>query len=353
MYFKIKNKVIGDKTKTFIVAEISANHTQSIKKAIKLIYAAKFSGADAVKIQTYKPDSLAIKTKKKDNKLFKNIKSWKKYNSRYDLFSKTYLPWEWHKKLFQVAKKINIPIFSSPFDADAVKLLEKLKCPAYKIASPEITDIDLISQVAKTKKPVIISLGLAEKKDILLAINTLKKYKNNKFCLLKCLSHYPANPKDLNLNSIKLLKKIFNCTIGFSDHTIGSISSISAVILGARLIEKHLKLKGEKKSLDAFFSMDQHQFKKMVNDIRIAENTLGSSTLKLDNKTKKLLGGRRSLFVCNNIKKGEAINLNNVKSVRSFNGLHTKFFKEIIGKRVNKNLKIGQPMSLKYIVKKN
>lgn len=348
MDFKIRNKSVGAKSKVFIVAEISANHTQSLQKAIKLIHAAKYANADAVKLQTYKPESLAIK-ENLDGKVLKKTRYWKKFKSRYDLFKKAYLPWEWHAKLFKVAKKIQIPIFSSPFDNDAVNLLQKLNCPAYKIASPEITDLNLIDKVAKTKKPVIISLGLAEKKDIVQAITILKKRKNRKFSLLKCLSHYPANPKDLNLKSIKLLEKTFKCPIGFSDHTLGSISSITAVNFGAKIIEKHLKLKGEKKSVDAFFSMDQFQFKKMVEDIRLAESASGIPTLQIDNKTRKLLKGRRSLYIIKDIKKGERFNNKNVKSVRPFDGLHTKYFYKIIGKKAKKSLKVGQPLSLRYI----
>ena len=348
MKFKIKNISVGLKSKVFIIAEISANHTQSLQKAIRLIHAAKFANADAVKIQTFKPESLAINVKK-DGKVLKKIKQWKKFKNRYELFKKAYLPWDWHNKLFKVAKKLKIPIFSSPFDDDAVNLLKKLKCPAYKIASPEITDLNLIDKVAKTKKPVIISLGLAEKKDILSAIKVLKKRNNKKFSLLKCLSHYPADPKDLNLKSIKILEKTYKCPIGFSDHTLGSASAITAVNFGAKIIEKHLKLKGEKKSLDAFFSMDQFQFKKMVEDIRIAESASGKATLNIDKKTKQLLKGRRSLYVVKNIIKGEKFSQKNIKSVRPFDGLHPKYLREIIGKKAKKSLKVGQPLSLKHI----
>ncbi len=346
--FKIKNKSVGSKSRTFIIAEISANHTQSFKKARKLIYAAKYANADAIKLQTFKPESLAIKGNQ-DGEVLKKTKQWKNFKNRYELFKKAYLPWEWHGKLFKLAKKLKIPIFSSPFDNEAVNLLQKLKCPAYKIASPEITDLNLIDKVAKTKKPVIISLGLAEKKDILLALNVLKKRNNIKFSLLKCLSHYPANPRDLNLKSIKLLEKTFKCPIGFSDHTLGSASSVTAVNFGAKIIEKHLKLKGEKKSLDAFFSMDQFQFKKMVEDIRIAETASGIATFKIDKKTRQLLKGRRSLYVSKNIKKGEKFSNKNIRSVRPFNGLHTKYLHKIIGKKAKKFLKTGQPLSLNYI----
>ncbi len=192
--------------RTIVVAEMSSNHCQSLKKALKIVDEAKNAGADALKLQTFKPESLALK-EVGNNKSFKKVNKWKKFKNRYELFNKAYLPWEWHKKIFQRAKKISLPIFSSPFDLKAVDFLKDLKCPAYKIASPEITDIPLIEKVAKTGKPIILSLGLAEKRDVDLAIKTLKKNKCKKFILLKCLAHYPADPKLLNLKAINLLKK--------------------------------------------------------------------------------------------------------------------------------------------------
>lgn len=346
---KLGKKIITKKSPAYIVAEISANHCQSLKKAIKLIEIAKKIGADAVKIQTFKPESLAIRNIDKNKSLLSKNSPWKKYNDRYKLFKKAQLPYHWHKKLFQRAKKIDITLFSSPFDLNAVDFLEKLNCPIYKIASPEITDIPLIAKVAKTKKPVILSLGLAKIKDINLAISTLKKNGCKKFILLKCQSHYPADPGKLNLKAIKILEKKYNCPIGFSDHTLGIGSSISAVILGACVIEKHIKYYKEKKSLDAFFSLDPHQFKQMIEEIRVAENSIGKNSLQIDVKTLKAMNGRKSIIVSQNINKGEVVNKNNIKIVRPGYGLHPKYYYKILGKKVKKKFFIGQSLKLKYI----
>jgi N-acetylneuraminate synthase/pseudaminic acid synthase len=341
---KILNKLLTSK-KTIIVAEMSSNHCQSLNKALKIVDEAKKAGADMLKLQTFKPESLSLK-QIGNNQSFKKVKKWKKYKNRYELFNKAFLPWEWHKKIFMRAKKNNLPIFSSPFDLEAVDFLQKLKCPAYKIASPEITDIPLIEKVAKTKKPIILSLGLAEKKDIDLAVKTLRKFKCKKFILLKCLAHYPAKPELLNLNSISLLKKRYNCEVGFSDHTIDSASAITSVVLGAKMIEKHFKLENEKKSLDSFFSLGTSEFKKMVKDIRIAEAAMGLKTFKIDKNTKLGLKGRKSIFVRKKIKKNQILNYNNLTIVRPFDGLHPKFYKKVIGKKAKKNLVYGKPLKL-------
>ena len=343
---KLDKKIIKN---TYIVAEISANHCQSLKKAIKLIEIAKDCGADAVKIQTFKPESLAIKDYHKKNLQLSKNSPWKKFNNRYELFKKAQLPYQWHKKLFQKAKKVGITLFSSPFDLNAVDFLESLNCPLYKIASPEITDIPLIKKVAKTKKPVIVSLGLAKNNDIKLAITTLKKNGCKKFILLKCQSHYPANPTKLNLKTIKLLEKKYKCPIGFSDHTLGIGSSIAAVLLGARVIEKHIKYYNEKKSLDAFFSLDPNQFKLMVDEIRVAEKSIGKNSLKIDPQTLKAMSGRKSIIVNKNLNKGDVLNENNIKIVRPAYGLHPKYYYKVLGKKVTKKHYIGQSLKLKYI----
>lgn len=340
------NKLLLSK-KTVIVAEMSANHCQSLKKALKIVDEAKIAGADALKIQTFKPESLSLKNIG-NQKSFTKVEEWKKFKNRYNLFKKAYLPWEWHKKIFDKAKKINLPIFSSPFDLNAVDFLENLNCPIYKIASPEITDIPLIKKVAMTGKPVILSLGLAEKKDIDLAIKTLKENKCKKFILLKCLAHYPADPELLNLKSIELLKKKYKCDVGFSDHTKGSISAVTAVTLGAKIIEKHFKLKKENKSLDSFFSLDTTQFKEMVKNIRVAERSIGKMTFKIDKKTKKELAGRKSIYIKKTIFKGDKLKESNLAIVRPFNGLHPKYYNFILGKKVKKNLEYGTPLKLSY-----
>ena len=341
---KIGKKVISSKNNTFIVAEISANHSQSLKKALKLLHAAKKAGADAVKLQTYKPESLSIKNL---NDL-KNDKIWKKYKSRYELYKKAYMPWKFHKKLYEEAKKLKLEIFSSPFDVSSLDYLQKFKQVAYKIASPEINDINLINAIAKKKLPVIASLGCAEKKDIDQLIKIMKRNRNKKLILLKCIADYPSNPENLNLSTIKFLKNKYKCLIGFSDHTIGIGAPIASVMMGSSLIEKHIKLENEKKSVDSFFSMSEIDFKKMVNEIRIAENSIGKVSLNLGPNHAKHIKSKRSIYAIKNINTGEKFTSKNIQSVRPGNGAHPKYYNFLLGKISKKKIKLGTPIKLNY-----
>jgi pseudaminic acid synthase len=345
--FSIGKTQVGVNSKAFIVAEISANHDQKIDKALRLVREAKKAGANAIKLQTFKPESLTIKTDRQDLKPSKT--PWSKYKSRYELFKKASLPWEWHKKIYNEAKKNKLEIFSSPFDLDAVKFLKKINSVAYKIASPEITDTNLINSAAKTKKPIIISIGAAKINDIKKVIKILKLNKNSKLILLKCIADYPADPKDLNLKTIPYMRKKFKCLIGFSDHTLGIGASIAATSLGACVIEKHLKLEHDNTSIDSFFSVTPSQFKKMVKEIRDAENSIGKVSFSLGKNQKIILESRRSLYASKNIKAGEKFTNSNVRSVRPGNGLHPEFLKKIIKKKSAKNILKGSPLKLKYI----
>ena len=345
--FSIGKTQVGVNSKVFIVAEISANHDQKIDKALRLVREAKKAGANAIKLQTFKPESLTIKTDRQDLKPSKT--PWSKYKSRYELFKKASLPWEWHKKIYNEAKKNKLEIFSSPFDLDAVKFLKKINSVAYKIASPEITDTNLINSAAKTKKPIIISIGAAKINDIKKVIKIVKLNKNSKLILLKCIAEYPADPKDLNLKTIPYMRKKFKCLIGFSDHTLGIGASIAATSLGACVIEKHLKLERDNTSIDSFFSITPSQFKKMVKEIRDAENSIGKVSFSLGKNQKIILESRRSLYASKNIKAGEKFTNSNVRSVRPGNGLHPEFLKKIIKKKSAKNILKGSPLKLKYI----
>ena len=345
--FSIGKTQVGINSKAFIVAEISANHDQKIDKALRLVREAKKAGANAIKLQTFKPESLTIKTDEQDLKPSKT--PWSKYKSRYELFKKASLPWEWHKKIYNEARKNKLEIFSSPFDIDAVKFLKKINSVAYKIASPEITDTNLINSAAKTKKPIIISTGAAKISDIKKVIKILKLNKNSKLILLKCIAEYPADPKDLNLKTIAYMRKKFKCLIGFSDHTLGIGASIAATTLGACVIEKHLKLENDNTSIDSFFSVTPSQFKKMVKEIRDAENSIGRVSFSLGKNQKIILESRRSLYASKNIKKGEKFTNSNVRSVRPGYGLHPEFLKKIIKKKSAKNILKGSPLKLKYI----
>ena len=331
----------------FIVAELSANHNQSKQIAIDTIRAAKKAGADAIKLQTYTPDTLTINSGKKDF-IINNGSIWDGQNY-YDLYKAAYTPWEWHKKLYQVAKEENLICFSSPFDFTAVDFLEELNNPIYKIASFEITDIPLIKYVASKMKPVILSTGIATKSDIELAIKTIRAAGNENITLLKCTSSYPAPLSESNLTMIDQLRKDFSVRVGLSDHTEGYIAPVVAVSLGAKLIEKHFILDKEIGGPDASFSLDFGEFKNMVNHVRDAERTIGVKSYDLTQKQIKGRDFSRSLYVVEDVKVGDKITIKNVKSIRPGFGLHPKYLDKVLGKRFNKNLVKGTRLEMNHI----
>ena len=347
MKFKIGKILIGEGSKCFIVAELSGNHNGRLDIAKKLILEAKKSGADAVKLQTYKPDTITLKSNKKDFTIANT--PWKNEKNYWSLYKKAHTPWDWHKKLFLYAKKIDIEIFSSPFDESAVDLLENLGCKAYKIASAEINHIPLIKKIALTKKPIIFSIGLAELKDIYLAIKTIKKCGNNKIAILQCDASYPSLISNQNLKTMIDIKKRFKTLVGFSDHTIGNTAALASVALGSNILEKHFMLDTNKKSVDSFFSLNSKDFKSMVYEIRNLESAIGKITYIIPSETKKNIKSKRSIYVSQLIQKNEIITKNNIKIIRPGFGLHPKFFEKILGKKVNKKLIQGTRFSLKYI----
>jgi len=348
--FNIGNKFVGEGHRSLIVAEISANHNQNINTIKKIIKSAKKNGADLIKIQTYTAETLTIKSKKKDF-LIKKDNSWSKDKYLWNLYKKAETSKSLTSKIFRYCKSVGIDVFSSPFDIDAVNFLENLRCPAYKIASPEINHIPLIERVAKTKKPIILSLGLSNRNDIDLAIKTIKKKGNNKIILLQCVSSYPASIKEQNIKSILEIEKKYKTLSGLSDHTLGFIAPVSAVVAGAKLIEKHFNISNNK-SVDSFFSTNEKEFKKMTDNIRLAESSLGSGKIEISKSSKKNFNSRRSIYVSKNIKKGEVITKNNIKIVRPNYGLHPKFYNFILNKKSNRNLKIGDRFKLQYVKKK-
>tara|TARA_B100000767_G_scaffold113384_1_gene108180 strand:- start:2137 stop:3174 length:1038 start_codon:yes stop_codon:yes gene_type:complete len=331
---------------TLIIAEISANHNQDIEVAKKTISEIKKSGANCVKLQTYTPDTLTIDSDKDDFKIKDSI--WKG-KSLFSLYNEAYTPWEWHKELFSFAKKEGLICFSSPFDKTAVDLLEDLKAPAYKIASFEINDIELIKYVASKRKPIILSTGVADYQDIQLAIETCKKAGNNEIILLKCTSSYPAPLEDANLTMIQKYSEDFNVITGLSDHTIGDTCPIAAVSLGARVIEKHFILDRKMGGPDASFSMNPKEFSKMVKSIREVEKALGKIDYNLTESQKKGKDFSRSLYITKDIKKGERFDNSNVRSIRPGFGLHPKELKNIIGEYSNQDIEKGERFSLKFI----
>ena len=331
------------KSNVLIVAELSANHNGSLEVAIETIKAAKKAGADAIKLQTYLPETMTIDCDLEDFTI-NNGSIWDGENY-FNLYKKAFTPWEWHEKLFQVAKDEGLICFSTPFDKSAVDFLETLDNPIYKIASFEITDIELLRYTASKDKPMIISTGIAEKEDIELAINTIKSMGNEKITVLKCTSSYPAPIEEANLTLISEIKKEFDVKVGLSDHTIGIIAPIIAVTQGATVIEKHFILDKSVGGPDASFSLDPKAFKEMVQAVRKAELSLGSNDFKLTNK--QLVGKQfsRSLYIVTNVKKGEIISLDNISAIRPGFGMHPKHLKDVLGKKFKSDAVKGTRLS--------
>lgn len=328
----------------FIIAELSANHGGDINIAKETIRAAKKTGADAIKLQTYRADTITLDVK---NELFK-IDHNSHWDGRYlyDLYEEAYTPWEWHEELFLTAKEEGLVCFSSPFDFSAVDLLESLDCPIYKIASFEITDIPLIEYVASKGKPIIISTGIATVEDINLALQTCFNQGNRNVTLLKCTSQYPALPDDCNLNTIPDIKSRFGTNVGLSDHTMGIEAPIASVALGATVIEKHFMLDKNIGGPDAHFSLDVEEFTQMVSAVRKVEKMIGKVDYSLTDKKLKSRDFARSLFISQDVKKGDIITKNNIKSVRPGHGLHPKHYNKILGKKFIKDIKRGEPLTI-------
>lgn len=345
---RIKNKIVSEKKSAFIVAEISGNHGGSITNLKKLILKAKLSGCDAVKIQAYEAETITLKSYNKDFLISKK-NTWKKYKNLYNLYKKAQTPFEWYKKIFNFCRKINIIVFASVFDLKSLQILKKLNCPAYKIASPEITDINLISNVAKTGKPIIISNGLGNYLDLKLAIKEIRKVKNNKIIILKCTSAYPAPIDEINLKTMKEIKKKFKCLVGYSDHTLGIQTAIHSASLGATLIEKHICLNKKNRTVDSFFSETPENFRKMIDIIKDNFRASGKITFEISKSSKVNLNGRRSLYIVKDIKKGSIISKKNIRSVRPSFGLHPKFLLKILNKKVKKDLWKGDPLRMQDI----
>lgn len=335
------------KNKCFIIAELSANHGGKLDIALETIRAAKRAGADAIKIQTYTADTITLDSKKD---LFK-INQGTHWDGQYlyDLYKEAFLPWEWHSKIFEVAKEEGLVCFSSPFDNSAVDFLEKLETPIYKIASFEITDIPLIEYSASKQKPMIISTGIAEISDIELAIETCIKVGNNDITILKCTSAYPADPIDANLLTIPDIKSRFGVKAGLSDHTMGIEGPVVATVLGATVIEKHFILDKLIGGPDAHFSLDEKEFTEMVKAVRIAEKMMGKADYEMTEKKKKSRQFSRSLFIVKDVKSGDKISTENIRSIRPGFGIHPRHFSEIIGKKFNQDIEKGTPLSLNDI----
>ncbi|MFY4768778.1 pseudaminic acid synthase [Aliarcobacter butzleri] len=324
---------------TFIIAELSANHNGSLQTALDSIKAAKECGANAIKLQTYTADTLTLNSRNEDF-MISGGTLWDGRNL-YELYQEAYTPWEWHKELFDYARSLDINIFSTPFDKSAVDFLETLNPSAYKIASFEITDYELVRYTASKGKPIIISTGIGTIDEIQDVVNICKSVGNNDIILLKCTSEYPAPLEEANLKTISNMKETFGVEVGFSDHTLGITAPIVAVTLGAKVIEKHFIIDKSIGGADCEFSMDKKEFTQMIQAIRETEKLIGTIDYSLNEKRAKQRRFARSLYICKDIKAGEIFSEENIKSVRPFYGLHPKYLKDILGKTAKKDYKFG------------
>ncbi|MBI5809282.1 MAG: pseudaminic acid synthase [Ignavibacteriales bacterium] len=343
MKLKIGNRFIGDDEKVFVIAELSANHNQDFNIAIESIKAIKECGADAVKLQTYTPDTITIDSDKE----FFQIKQGTIWDGTtlYKLYQKAFTPWEWQPKLKQYAEELGLICFSSPFDFSAVDFLESINVPAYKVASFEIVDLPLIEYIASKKKPIIISTGIATEDEIKEAIETCRKVGNDDIVLLKCTSEYPAPIEEANLSAINYLKEKYNVIVGLSDHTLGVDVAIASVTLGAKVIEKHFIIDRNIGGPDSSFSLEPNEFKKMVESIRNVEKAIGKPNFELNEKIKRSRKFARSLFVVKDIEKGEILTNDNVRSIRPNYGLAPKYLKDVLGKKAKSKIEKGTPLT--------
>lgn len=340
----IAGRKIGVGAAPFIIAELSGNHDQSLDKALSMIDAAAAAGADAIKLQTYSPDTITLNVHEGDFFINDPGSLWHGH-SLYQLYEKAMTPWEWHEPLFARAKQLGLIAFSSPFDLTAVEYLDSLDVPCYKIASFENTDHGLIAAVAKTGKPVILSTGMASQAELAESVEVLRANGCNDFVLLKCTSQYPARPRDANLSTIPHLKQLFNCEVGLSDHTTGIGVSVAAVALGATVIEKHFVLDRSEGGVDAEFSMEPAEFKSLVGECVRAHDAVGKVHYGCTEKEVASRIHRRSLYIAEDMKAGERLTKENLRSVRPGAGLPTKHLPVLLGRAITQDAKKGTPMS--------
>ncbi len=345
---RIGKRYVGEGEKTFVVAEVSANHLQNYGRAEAIIKAAAQAGADAVKLQTYTPDTITLDC---DNDYFQITQGtiWDG-TTLHKLYEEAYTPWEWQLRLMEYANGLGLECFSSPFDATAVDFMKEMDMPAYKVASFEINDIPLIRKIAGLGKPVILATGIAYLEDMERALQVCKEEGNEQVVLLKCTSAYPSPYEEMNLKVIPNMAQVFDCITGLSDHSMGTAAAVASVALGAKMVEKHLTLSRADGGPDGAFSMEPDEFKKMVDEIRIVEKALGKVTYELSEKQKRSREDGRSLFVVKNMKEGEIFTEENVRSIRPAFGLHTMYLDEIMGKRARTDISKGTPLDWKLIL---
>lgn len=345
--FQTGQHTIGTSYPVYIIAELSANHNQNFEQAVALIHAAKDAGADAIKLQTYTPDTITLQS---DKEYFR-IRGGTLWDGRtlYDLYGEAYTPWDWQPKLKQIANDLGMDLFSTAFDPTAVDFLEAMNVPVHKVASFEITDLPLIEKMARTGKPLIISTGMATLGEIEAAVNAARHAGAQQIALLKCTSAYPAPPEEMNLCTIPHLAQAFNVPVGLSDHTLGIAVPVAAVALGACIVEKHFTLSRAVPGPDSAFSLEPDEFKAMVEAIRIAEKALGHVHYGVTANDAKSRAFRRSLFVVKDMRAGEVFTPENVRSIRPANGLEPKYLPDILGKHAARDIEKGTPLSWELI----
>ena len=343
---KIGNRIIGKGQPAYIIAEMSANHAGDLENAKKIIRKAKEVGADCVKIQTYTPDTITIDC---DNEYFQITKGTWEGDNLYKLYGKAYTPWEWQKELLEEAKAVGIDFFSTPFDTTAVDFLEEIGVEFYKIASFELVDLPLIKYVASKKKPMIMSTGMSTLGEIEAAVKAVREMGNEQLALLRCASAYPAITDQMNLKTMENMREIFGVPVGLSDHSMGSVGAVTAVALGANIIEKHFCLDRSIDNPDAVFSMNPEEFAAMVRDVRQAEKTIGVVSYGATKQEESNVVFRRSVFCVKDIKKGEKITPENVRVIRPGYGMEPKYYEEILGQAALRDITRGTPIQLSMV----
>lgn len=347
MEIAVGKRKIGEKNPVYIIAEMSANHNQDFKQAVRILEMAKEAGADAIKLQTYTPDTITIDCENEHFRIGRGT-IWEGKNL-YQLYKEAYTLWEWQPKLKKVADELGLDFFSTPFDYTAVEFLERMDVPAYKIASFELVDVSLIKRVAKTGKPMIISTGMATIAEIDEAVQVAREAGAKEISLLKCTSAYPALPEEMNLRTIPHMAEAFRLPIGISDHTLGIAVPVVAVALGACIIEKHFTLLRSEPGPDNAFSLEPHEFKTMVEAVRAAEKALGTVSYTVTEYEETSRVFRRSLFVVKDMGLGEEFTKENVRSIRPGYGLHTRYLEEVLGRSATRAIERGTPLSWKLI----
>jgi N-acetylneuraminate synthase len=338
--FSLENISIGRDTFPFIIAEMSGNHKQSLERALEIVEAAAEAGVQGMKLQTYTADTLTLDLEDGDFFIEDKDNLWRG-RSLYNLYQEAYTPWEWHEPIFQRARELGLIAFSTPFDETAVEFLEDLEVPCYKIASFENADIPLIRKVASTGKPMFISTGMATLAELKETVETARENGCKNIVLLKCTSSYPASPENANIRTIPHMREVFGCEVGLSDHTLGSAVAVASVALGATVIEKHITLSRTDGGVDSSFSMEPHEMKRMVEEIRQAWQSLGKVNYEPTENEKTSMRFRRSLYICRDVTAGELLTKDNVRSIRPGFGLHPRFFDEVLGKRTTRDIKRG------------